>query len=244
MMKPAPNTDTQHSLTELEAAAMRRAAAGIRQQAAHGLAQGPLATAVFQQTMWLHQTTDAEIAGAQADGLQVACQTGCHHCCAAKVEALAPEVFLIVDQVQQQTADERAALMDRLQAHATTDSLRGARPAAPWSQRPLCPLLVGGLCSVYAVRPAVCRKAHSLDARACETGAPQIPQSLRVLVTAQARSQGTAQALGDVGLGSSSHELVSALLLALTDTTARARWLAGEAVFAQPVPLAPGASKV
>jgi Fe-S-cluster containining protein len=251
-MKPLPLVHGPPALTDAEAAAMQRAAQAVRRQAVANMAQRPREEAVVQQTIWLHQATDAEMASAQADGLKVACQPGCKHCCAARVEALAPEVFLIADQVQQLAPKDKAALVDRLQTHATTtqniaqdaahDITQNTRQDAtqdttPWSQRPTCPLLVNSLCSVYAVRPAVCRKAHSLDVKACEAGAPQIPQSLRVVVTAQARSQGTSDAFRDVGLVSSRHELASALLLALTDATAQSRWLAGDAVFAQAVAL-------
>ncbi len=236
-MKPLPLVHQLPTLTDAEAAAMQRAAQAVRRQAVANMAQRPREEAVVQQTIWLHQATDAEITNAQADGVQMACQPGCNHCCAAQVEALAPEVFLILDQVQQQTPEERAALMGRLRAHATTLTTEPAGEAKAWSQRPKCPLLVNGLCSVYAVRPAVCRKAHSLDVKACEAGAPQIPQSLRVVVTAQARSQGTSDAFREIGLVSSRHELASALLLALTDSTAQSRWLAGDAVFAQAVAL-------
>jgi uncharacterized protein len=262
-MKSPPLMDAPPALTDAEAEAMRRATESIRRQVRANLAnlgkpvnlgnlaRGPRDEAVFQQTIGLHQATDADFGAVQADGLQIACKPGCNHCCAARVEALAPEVFLIADHIQELAPKERAALMDRLRTHATATATatatananaNAADPAAPWSQRPTCPLLVNGLCSVYAVRPAVCRKAHSLDVRACETGAPQIPQSLRVVVMAQARSQGTSDAFRDIGLVSSRHELASALLLALTDPTAQSRWLAGDAVFAEPVAPPPSPS--
>jgi uncharacterized protein len=230
---------TTPALTDEEAAALLRAAQGLRQQALVQMAQVPLAQAVLAQTQLLQSASDAALEAAVAGGVKIACRAGCSHCCATRVEALVPEVFAIAEALLQKAPDDVARVTEQLRAHAST-----AGGAAPWRQRPPCPLLVDRLCSVYALRPAACRSAHSLDAKACEAGASQIPQSLRIVVTAQARMKGLSDAVRDVGLLPAQHELVSALLVAMTDPSARGRWLQGENVFAASAPQNKGAAGV
>ena len=81
------------------------------------------------------------------------------------------------------------------------------------------------------MRPANCRKAHSLDVTQCATHGPKIPQRLDVLLKAEALCKGSADAYAHIGLAAGGHELGQALLLALTDPGAEARWMNGEAVF-------------
>jgi Fe-S-cluster containining protein len=163
---------------------------------------------------------------AQAQGLAVACKEGCHHCCSARVEALAPEVFLIARELAGLAAAARQQLLQRLAAHRIRSHEAGA-----WGQRPPCPFLVNDLCSIYAVRPSACRKAHLLALAQCQENAAQIPQSLAVVVGAEALAKGTAAAYRQLGVDSAWHELGGAVLLALSDPTAESRWYAGESVF-------------
>ena len=72
-------------------------------------------------------------------------------------------------------------------------------------------------CSIYPVRPAACRKAHSLSAPHCAEQSPTIPQNLRLLVDAEALMAGTALAYRDQPLPASAHELNAAVLAALND---------------------------
>ena len=68
------------------------------------------------------------------------------------------------------------------------------------------------------MRPAACRKAHSLSAAHCAEQSPTIPQNLRLLVDAEALMAGTALAYRDQPLPASSHELNAAVLAALDGT--------------------------
>jgi uncharacterized protein len=221
---------TPPTLTDAETATFLRVAEGLRQQALTQMVRAPLAQSVFAQTVLLQRSSDAAIESAVAGGLKIACRAGCSHCCATRVEALVPEVFAIADALLQKAPLEVAALIERLRTHVAS-----AGGPAPWSQRPPCPLLVDRLCSVYTLRPTACRSAHSLDAKACEAGVSQIPQNLRIVVTALARTKGLSDAVRDIGLVPVQTELVSALLVAMTDPSARGRWLQGEDVFAATV---------
>ncbi|MDL2337399.1 MAG: YkgJ family cysteine cluster protein [Pseudomonadota bacterium] len=156
----------------------------------------------------------------------MACRTGCSHCCSARVEAFAPEIFRIAEELKTWPAQAREAVAVRMRDHVAADA-----GTASWSDRPECPFLVDRRCSVYAVRPSACRKAHSLAVEACAANAPRIPQSLKLVVGTAALTQGTLGAYAEAGFDASQHEMVSAVLTALDDPTAEARWCAGEPVF-------------
>lgn len=162
-------------------------------------------------------------------GAPVQCQKGCGHCCHIRVEALPPEIFRIATHLQASWAANAEA--SRLTMQRLTQHSAAVAAAVTSHALPPCPFLVDQVCSIYPVRPSVCRKGHSLDVHACENHAPTLPQSLSLLADAEALIQGTSRAYADQGLQSGGHEMVAAVLLALQDDTAQARWLAGEAVF-------------
>lgn len=169
---------------------------------------------------------DQVVSTALEQRVQLACKAGCSHCCSARVEALAPEIFRIVQEFKTRPAQEIAALIERLQTYVATPS-----GIAPWQERLPCPFLVENLCSIYALRPGVCRKGHSLDVAPCAAHAAEIPQSLTIVLGAEALLKGTSDAYREIGLPAAGHDLGQAVLIALTDSTAEERWLSGEAVF-------------
>lgn len=213
-------------LTPEEHAAFLQSAAQVEQAVLGHLQRQPGRPQVIAFVANLQRGVSQVMDTAQAQGVAVACKEGCHHCCSARVEALAPEIFLIARVLASQAAAERQQLLQRLDAHRIRADKAGA-----WRQRPQCPFLVNGLCSIYAVRPSTCRKAHSLELAKCQENAAEIPQSLAVVVGAEALATGTAAAYGQLGFDSACYELGSAVLLALGDSTAESRWYEGEAVF-------------
>ena len=174
----------------------------------------------------LHRGVDQLFQGALDAGVKIACKTGCNACCSVRVHATEPEIFQIANTLNQGPAAQREAVLIRLNDHAELASQLSIS-----THRTPCPFLDAGLCSVYSVRPAVCRKAHSLDVNPCLSTAADLPQSLNLLLKSEALMSGTAAAYHQAGLPVSSHELGQAVRLALNDTTLQARWLAGETVF-------------
>ena len=174
----------------------------------------------------LQNGIDQVVNTALEQGVSVACKRGCSYCCSARVEAIAPEVFRIARAVAARPVQEINTLIERLQAYA-------AKPndVASWVQRTPCPFLNENLCSIYAVRPGVCRKAHSLDVKQCEASSPEIPQSLNIVLGAEALLKGTADAYREIGFHATGYDLGRAVLIALSDPTTEIRWLSGEAVF-------------
>lgn len=210
-----------------EEVAFRASIAGVRRVAADALDRLHGPAAVVQFVANLHRSVDGVAQRAWQAGPVPDCRAGCAHCCSLRVEATEPEIFRIVRKLRELPAAEVAALVERLRLRVLAKDR-----APPGADRLDCSFLMqGSLCSIYEVRPAACRKAHSLSVAACAARADVIPQNLRLVLDAEALMVGTAEAYREVHLAASAHELLAAVLQALADPTAEARWYAGETVF-------------
>lgn len=205
-------------LSDDEQAAMLAAIEKVRQSAINHLGSNPSASSAVGFVANLHRAMDKVM---QQSGSQ--CRPGCACCCSVRVEATEPEIFLIARELRQRPPAQIAILVERLRNRAAA--------ADETSSRHDCAFLENSLCSIYEVRPAVCRRAHSLAAEKCRCFAPEIPQNLDMLLRARVLMQGTSEAYRQMGLRPSVHELCGTVLLALTDETAEARWCDGESVF-------------
>ena len=93
--------------------------------------------------------------------LPLACAPGCNHCCVTPVSVIGPEAVLISEYIKARfTDDEITALVARIYA-------REAAVDGRQDTTYMCPLNVGGKCTVYDVRPFNCRKFHSFDEAVC-----------------------------------------------------------------------------
>lgn len=174
----------------------------------------------------LHRGVDRVMQEAARCGAGIACKSGCSYCCNARVEASAPEVFRVVDEILSRPQAEIETVVDRLREHVAANVGKSV-----WKQRTPCPFLEDDRCSIYDIRPVGCRTAHSLDLSACQTGSATLPMSLDCVLAAEALIQGTVEAYRQVGLDATRYEFVSALLHALTDREAKVQWQKGQAVF-------------
>jgi uncharacterized protein len=158
---------------------------------------------------------------------QHACAPGCYFCCYLPVDVLAPEAFRIAAYLQQTLSLlELAALVYRLGTHGQHDV--GVRP---------CVFLADGRCSIYEVRPLVCRGYNSLSKERCEAFYHDASVDLRgtkdrvVGRLAEATEDGIIAGLEALGLDAQWYELPSAVLRALETSDSPARWARGETVF-------------
>ena len=100
-------------------------------------------------------------------GAKLVCRAGCSLCCWLRVDASAPEVFLIAETLRAELPpEELQALRERLASHAEAVSRMTVLEHA--TRNVACPLSRDGWCSVYAVRPHTCRRHHSQDLAACQ----------------------------------------------------------------------------
>lgn len=164
----------------------------------------------------------------------VACRKGCAFCCSLYVSALPPEIFAIADFIRQNATDLAAEIARIEAADAKT---RGLDPHGRFMSKAFCALLVDGACSVYAVRPLVCRGVLSRSRAACESAyRGDVPDNADAIEQAagirSAYGEAFLAALHRRGLDLKGYELAHAVLVALKDERAEERWYAGDDVFA------------
>jgi len=96
----------------------------------------------------------------------IACRSGCAHCCHQPVGITAIEAITIVERLRQTLSDgEIERVRERLaRAH---EKARGVTTADRFSTEHACPFLEESRCSIYEVRPLVCRGMNSRDAESC-----------------------------------------------------------------------------
>jgi len=100
----------------------------------------------------------------------VACGPGCSYCCHSQIHVLPIEALLIMSFIHESfTGEQIVLLMDKIeqrlqrtrgQAIGTLFSVKSELP---------CIFLENGMCSIYQVRPFICRAWNSMDSSLCET---------------------------------------------------------------------------
>ena len=99
----------------------------------------------------------------------IACREGCNFCCFNQVEVTPLEALGIGHYVGQNfSTEEKDGLMARVSRSLDLKAGKSKKKLARRRHQLPCPLLVGGRCSIYPVRPLVCRAMHTFEARACE----------------------------------------------------------------------------
>ena len=158
---------------------------------------------------------------------QHACAAGCDFCCYLPVDVLTPEALRIAAYLEQtRSPEELATLVYRLGAQGQHDF--GIRP---------CVFLAKGRCSIYEVRPMVCRGYNSLSKERCEAYHHDASVDLKGTKDrvagrlAEAMEDGVIAGLEALGLDAQWYELPSAVLRALETTDGPTRWAKGETVF-------------
>lgn len=96
----------------------------------------------------------------------VACKGGCAHCCHQPVGITAIEALAIADHLRKALSEADLARVAARVA-AAHEKARGLSTAERFSAEQPCPFLEAGQCSIYDVRPLVCRGMNSRDAGAC-----------------------------------------------------------------------------
>jgi Fe-S-cluster containining protein len=147
------------------------------------------------------------------------CKEGCTYCCCKPgVLTLVPEFLRILDHVQSTfSADAVSALAARARRYAS--QIEGHSFDDPTDESVPCPLLVDGRCSVYELRPLVCRGYNSTDVDACrrahEDADELVPIFSVIKDVTDGATVGVAQQLKAAGFNDSLVDLGSALNVAL-----------------------------
>jgi Fe-S-cluster containining protein len=167
----------------------------------------------------------------------LACSEGCDHCCFNQVELTPPEALSIGHFVERHFCqEERAELLRRVRIALAGKAGKSQREIAKIRRELPCPLLQAARCSVYPVRPLVCRAMHSLDAGQCQsslqagdlTSGAYYSQRHELV---QAIARGLQAGSRARSCQSDSLDLARALLDYFQQPDPLVRWLRGEKVF-------------
>ena len=167
----------------------------------------------------------------------IACREDCDSCCYNQVELTPPEALLIGRHIAKNfPPGAKALLLARVARNlGRTDGKNPAAIAAMRAELP-CPLLRERRCSVYPVRPLMCRAMHGLDRERCEAelSAGSLAGSQYYAHrhdTAVSVSAGLREGCRVAGLQSGAFNLTRALNDFFTQENPVERWIMGDEVF-------------
>jgi Fe-S-cluster containining protein len=112
------------------------------------------------------EAIDTELAELATRGVAPTCSKGCAHCCRQEISVTRAEAEAIVGWIETAwTPAARAALADRIRAWLAWYRTEGrervaggqTREAALYEHGPSCVALQDDACSIYPVRPMMCR---------------------------------------------------------------------------------------
>lgn len=167
------------------------------------------------------------------NGAAIECGAGCAACCHQMVEATIPEAILVAMQIGGEADPRRSAILAEAQAYLREGRQRSlARP---------CPLLRDNRCSVYEVRPLVCRSVLSPNARKCRDALASLRRDEATasrsdiyeapLLLSRGDQAGLRGICKDLKLQDDVVHLAETVAAILGDRFIVDRWLAGEKVF-------------
>jgi len=128
----------------------------------------------------MHAALDDAISRRDAQiGARMACAKGCNSCCTSTILVSEGEAVAVVEWLRQpEHADVRARFeaayprwRETLGVLVGQGATRASADTHDWltnvqQARAMCAFNHEGACSIYEVRPAICRKAHALDTSA------------------------------------------------------------------------------
>ncbi|MFZ5447944.1 MAG: YkgJ family cysteine cluster protein [Thermodesulfobacteriota bacterium] len=192
-----------------------------------------IATSAFFLAEHLIRSVEAENPLPQ----KLACQEGCDACCHNLVELTPPEALLIGHHLSRHfsQADKDLVLSQvarnlALAAGKTKAALAAARQDLP------CPLLRGHRCSVYPIRPLVCRAMHGLNRERCEVdlhsgnlaGSQYYAHRQEITLSVSA---GVLEGCQAAGCQAGTLDLSRALQVFFSKEISVERWIMGDEVF-------------
>lgn len=168
--------------------------------------------------------------------MTIACCAGCYYCCHVKVDVQPREIFLISDFIRSRfSLAKQADVLNKAQEYWKKIEPMTAKEHL-YANLP-CPLLENGKCSVYPVRPAMCRIHHSRRVEPCKelferpetlTEPERMPSLWRAT---SSTNVGTSTAFESAGYDSQPYDMNAALIQALQNSSSERRWRDGKLAF-------------
>jgi Fe-S-cluster containining protein len=239
-----PETDAQSKnwfellTTETEAQLIACLKKSREDQAADHVAQTVQSRSEEIKSSTFRKLTELRQAGKKIP--PVACRMGCNYCCHLQVSCHVPETIRIAEHLRKtRTAKELAALATKMEQHSNLRAGLSKKQKASGNVAP-CPFLGSqGECTIYEVRPLVCRTYHSFNAVECKAAFDNPDKKLKVTMvlepcdTRDALTFALVDACEKLKIPSHEVELVAAVRIALENPEASTRWRRGEDVFAK-----------
>jgi Fe-S-cluster containining protein len=200
--------------------------ATISRSAATVLAAGHAAKDQAAAARAVQRLSEETLLQHQQNTDHIACRAGCGHCCQVNVAVLPAEAEAILASL---TSSLSLAEMIILRQKATQLHLRvgGLSDDDRLLARASCLFLdPWGNCSIYPVRPLLCRSVTSIDPEACRDAVtlaalgeePRVTSHLFQQELFQHAFLGLADALSETGLDNRSQQLTEAVWEGLADT--------------------------
>ncbi len=158
------------------------------------------------------------------------CKAGCSYCCQVPVEVTVPEAVTCLDYARKRLPLAQLARIEE-QIHEVGERVSDITSTEDYPNVP-CPLLIDDRCSVYPVRPLLCRGMNSSDVNACKNGFASVKMNYMQWALPQEVQLGLALGVIDSGLHGLSVNLAAALKLLVDEPDSLPRWLSGEDSFA------------
>jgi hypothetical protein len=167
----------------------------------------------------------------------LACQESCDACCHNLVELTPPEALLIGHHIHQYFPPaQKDLVLAQVTRNLTLTRGKSKAAIAIVRQDLPCPLLCGRMCSVYPIRPLVCRAMHSLNRERCEaelrsgslSGSTYYAHHHEIALSVSA---GLLEGCRVVGCQAGTLSLAQAFHDFFSQENCVERWITGEAVF-------------
>lgn len=165
----------------------------------------------------------------------LACEAGCSYCCHYHVYIYAAEAFAMVEALQQLPDEVQRTIIQAVRRNLET--IKTLTVDEYISTNIPCAFLIDGRCGVYSARPSACRHHHSLDGVSCKITFDDPTSSMQNLLSPEHMVATTAMICAfenaqlAAGTDAERFELHSAVLEAIRNPDARARWRSGKVTF-------------
>jgi len=190
---------------------------------------------ILKELQMVGDEAESLIAEDPGDRSLIDCAAGCKTCCVVNVSTLLPEGLAIARYLQTQGQETVQATRERLEA--LWGEVRGLDDEDRLFVRRSCAFLdEKGCCSIYPVRPLLCRSVTSTDAQNCRDALSGLVLGEETAVLMHQFQQnlyeslftGVADGLEATGLDGRSFQLTGLLRYLLKHPQAETDWMDGK----------------
>ena len=101
-------------------------------------------------------------------GAEVECKAGCHYCCYAQIKLTPAEALLVFSWIEKKFNEQEMALLwKRIKNNRLLTEGKSLKNRVMVKQSSPCIFLKENECSIYPVRPLICRSWTSYSSKAC-----------------------------------------------------------------------------